>query len=162
MVEELPVTFEILSDKNLAALKLLCNVIFPVKYQDDIYKQCMTFEDLTQLAYNDSTLVGAIGARLENTPGGGPRMYIAILGVLAPYRGSRIGSRLLQHCLDAVAEYDEVEEAYLHVHSANEEAVEFYRRFGFEVRETVENYYRRLDPPHAVVLAKRLVAPQPS
>ena len=41
----------------------------------------------------------------------------------------------------------------------NDEAIRFYSRFGFEVGETVPGYYKRLDPPDAVVLRKRL---QPS
>ena len=41
----------------------------------------------------------------------------------------------------------------------NDEAIRFYSRFGFEVGETVSGYYKRLDPPDAVVLRKRL---QPS
>lgn len=38
----------------------------------------------------------------------------------------------------------------------NEEAIRFYGRYGFEVAETIAGYYKRLDPPDAVLLRKRL------
>ncbi len=38
----------------------------------------------------------------------------------------------------------------------NDEAIAFYKRFGFEVLETLFDYYKKLDPPDAVVLVKRL------
>jgi hypothetical protein len=38
----------------------------------------------------------------------------------------------------------------------NEEAIKFYSRFGFEVAETIKGYYKRLDPPDAVLLRKQL------
>ncbi len=38
--------------------------------------------------------------------------------------------------------------------TSNEDAIRFYQRAGFEVGGTVENYYKRLDPPHAVLLRK--------
>ena len=37
----------------------------------------------------------------------------------------------------------------------NEEAIRFYKKFGFEVTETLSGYYRRLNPPDAVILARR-------
>ena len=45
-------------------------------------------------------------------------------------------------------------EVYLHVQVGNDDAVEFYKRFDFEVGETVKDYYKRIEPPD-VVLAKR-------
>ena len=38
----------------------------------------------------------------------------------------------------------------------NEEAIKFYSRFGFKVAETIQGYYKRLDPPDAVLLRKQL------
>lgn len=40
--------------------------------------------------------------------------------------------------------------------TSNAEAIRFYQRFGFEVGETIPGYYKRLDPPDAVLLRKRL------
>ena len=51
-----------------------------------------------------------------------------------------------------------ITEAYLHVQSNNTEAMEFYAKCGFEIGETVHNYYRRLNPPDAVILKRILAA----
>lgn len=77
--------------------------------------------------------------------------------MLAPYRGMGVGTRLVQRCLSILeSSLPEVNEAYLHVQVNNNEAINFYKRFGFEVGEVLENYYRRIDPPHAVILKKDL------
>lgn len=77
--------------------------------------------------------------------------------MLAPYRGVGIGTRLVQRCLSILeSSLPEVKEAYLHVQTSNDEAIEFYKRFGFEVGDVIENYYTRIDPPHAVILKKSL------
>jgi ribosomal protein S18 acetylase RimI-like enzyme len=77
--------------------------------------------------------------------------------VLAPYRGLGAGTALLTRCLAHVArQLPEVEEAVLHVQTSNDEAIRFYQRFGFEVGDTIPGYYKRLNPPDAVLLRKRL------
>ncbi len=40
----------------------------------------------------------------------------------------------------------------LHVQTSNEEAIRFYEKQGFRRLGVVENYYKRLDPPHAQLL----------
>jgi len=67
------------------------------------------------------------------------------------------GSRLLDKCLLEAKQDDNIKEAYLHVQTNNEEAIRFYRLFNFAVGETISNYYRKLDPPDAVVLRHMLV-----
>lgn len=85
-------------------------------------------------------------------------MYILTLGVLAPYRGMKVGTRLLQRTLSFLStNLPEVTQAYLHVHTANQDALDFYQKFGFEVEgRVIEKYYKRLEPPDAVLLVKRL------
>ncbi len=69
-----------------------------------------------------------------------------------------VGTRLIDRCISLVtSSLPEVQFAYLHVQYDNADAIEFYKKFGFEVGETVENYYPRLDPPHAVVLRRALL-----
>jgi len=88
----------------------------------------------------------------------GVKMYILTLGVLAPYRGMKVGTRLLQRSLSFLStNLPEVTHAYLHVHTANQDAIDFYQKFGFEVEGgVIEKYYKRLDPPDAVLLVKRI------
>jgi N-alpha-acetyltransferase 50 len=91
------------------------------------------------------------------------RIYIMTLGVLAPYRGMQIGTQLIQSIFDHYeankenGEYKDVVEIALHVQISNDDAIKFYTtRFGFEQGELVENYYRRIDPPHCYKLFKKL------
>jgi hypothetical protein len=42
----------------------------------------------------------------------------------------------------------------LPLQTSNEEAIKFYSRAGFQVGETIKHYYRRIEPPHAVVLRR--------
>ena len=38
----------------------------------------------------------------------------------------------------------------------NEDAINFYKNFGFDIVETKEQYYKRIEPADAYVLEKRL------
>ena len=67
------------------------------------------------------------------------------------------GSKLLEKCLLEASQDDNIKEAYLHVQTNNEEAIRFYKLFNFNVGNTVSDYYKRLDPPDAVVLSRMLV-----
>lgn len=79
------------------------------------------------------------------------------LGVLAPYRERGIGSQLLNHVLDLVhssPDCADVVDVYLHVQEGNDDALRFYTRFGFEVRERLTGYYRRVKPADCLIVRK--------
>lgn len=78
------------------------------------------------------------------------------LGVYAPHRGGRIGSRLLQQALNEASKDPYIKDAYLHVQTNNYSAFDFYERFGFVKGDVLKNYYKRIDPPDAVVLSRDL------
>ena len=46
-----------------------------------------------------------------------------------------------------------------HVQINNESAINFYKKFGFEIISTEEHYYKRIEPANAHVLAKSLKRP---
>ncbi|KAL5126130.1 N-alpha-acetyltransferase 50 [Glycine soja] len=109
---------------------------------------------VTFLAYYSDICVGAIACRLEKKEGGGQvRVYIMTLGVLAPYRGLGIGTKLLNHVLDLCSKQN-ISEVYLHVQTNNEDAINFYKKFGFEITETIQNYYTNITPPDCYVLTR--------
>ena len=150
-------------------------------YQDVVKR---SNENLNKFAYYNGFVVGAVCTRVEplkanednaenETPGGTKhRLYIMTLAVLAAYRNRGIGAQLIQSVLDycesinsGTHELDEkkdagmpkhVDEIALHVQISNEDAIRFYTtKFGFEKGEMVENYYRRIDPPHCYILSKK-------
>lgn len=84
-----------------------------------------------------------------------------------------IGSKLLQHTLDLCNKRPEVQDIYLHVQVNNDQAIDFYKKFGFEIKETIQNYCikptphtkftrsltaadKRIEPPDCYVLQKVL------
>ena len=114
-------------------------------------------------AFSGASLVGAIAVRLElisppPPPGTTPiaRMYVMTVGVTAPHRGAGLGTALLARALAGAAEDPAIGSAFLHVHVANTDAIAFYERLGFVRGETVRGYYRRLTPPDAALLERRL------
>lgn len=66
------------------------------------------------------------------------------------------GTTLLKSVLEAVENYDDVAEIYLHVQTSNDEAINFYSKHDFITKEKIENYYKRIEPPDCYVLAKVL------
>ncbi|KAH1211216.1 N-alpha-acetyltransferase 50 [Glycine max] len=141
-------------DKNLMQLKKLNLALFPVRYNDKYYVDALASGEFTKLAYYSDICVGAIACRLEKKEGGGQvRVYIMTLGVLAPYRGLGIGTKLLNHVLDLCSKQN-ISEVYLHVQTNNEDAINFYKKFGFEITETIQNYYTNITPPDCYVLTR--------
>ena len=165
----LMLSFRYLHNKQLRKVNLAC---FPVQYQETYYKEVVERRDegLCKFAYFNGFVVGAACARVENIPttdgSAGDhrqRIYIMTLGVLAAYRGRNIGQQLIQSIFDHYeankdGEFAKVDEISLHVQISNDDAIRFYTsRFGFVQGEMVENYYRRIDPPHCYILSKKLI-----
>ncbi|KAK4365761.1 hypothetical protein RND71_013641 [Anisodus tanguticus] len=163
---EVVISLDGVTDKNIMQLKKINTAIFPVRYNDKYYTDAIASGDFTRLgghgfkpwkqlpvkmqAYYSDICVGSIACRLEKKEGA-VRVYIMTLGVLAPYRG--LGTKLLNHVLDLCAKQN-VSEIYLHVHTINEEAINFYKKFGFEVTDKIQNYYTNITPPDCFVLTK--------
>ena len=78
------------------------------------------------------------------------------LGCLAPYRRLGIGTKMLRHVMDIVEKDGNFDSVVLHVQVSNDVALEFYKRFGFEIVETKEAYYKRIEPADAHVLEKKI------
>ncbi|GAA0160267.1 acetyltransferase [Lithospermum erythrorhizon] len=147
------VRLEGVGENNIMQLKKLNAVLFPVSYDNKYYSDTLVSAHFSKLAYYNDNCVGAIACKLENKEGGGARVYIMTLGVLAPYRGLGIGTKLLTHVLDLCAK-QKIGEIYLHVHTNNEDAINFYKKFGFDITETIPNYYTKITPHDCYVVTK--------
>ncbi|CAL5429113.1 unnamed protein product [Camellia sinensis] len=150
---EVPISLDGVRDKNLMQLKKLNTALFPVRYNDKYYADALASGEFTKLAYYSDICVGAIACRLEKKESGAVRVYIMTLGVLAPYRGLGIGTKLLNHVLDLCSKQN-IGEIYLHVQTNNEDAISFYKKFGFEITDTIQNYYTNITPPDCYVVTK--------
>ncbi|XP_047332350.1 N-alpha-acetyltransferase 50 [Impatiens glandulifera] len=150
---EVQISLDCVRDKNIMQLKKLNIALFPVRYNDKYYADALASGEFTKLAYYSDICVGAIACRIEKKEGGGVCVYIMTLGVLAPYRGLGVGSKLLNHVMELSSKQN-VSKIYLHVQTNNDEAMSFYKKFGFEVTETIHNYYTNITPPDCYVLTK--------
>ena len=90
-------------------------------------------------------IVGCVVIQVESQV----KVHILALGVLVLYREKGIASRLMEECLQGI------EEAYLHVQTDNETAMQFYKQRGFVITETVPGYYKRVTCTEAVKMEWR-------
>lgn len=168
VIPELPylASNELQRNKN-TQLKKINQSCFPVAYGDSFYNDMAkkSDENLCKFAYYSGLAIGAISTRIEPIPessNGRSRLYVMTLGVLAAYRNHGIGSKLVQSILDYYesekdGKLSTVDEIMVHTQTSNTDAMKFYmERFGFEKEKLVENYYKRIDPPHCYILSKKL------
>ncbi|KAF9278348.1 N-alpha-acetyltransferase 50 [Mortierella antarctica] len=151
-----------ITPNNVGQLKRLNVVLFPVVYAPSFYKEILEVGEFAKIIYFNDVCVGGVCCRKETVAGSATQnLYIATLGVLAPYRRLGLGSKLLNHILEMATEASttpKVSKIYLHVQVGNEEALEFYKKHGFEVAEKCENYYPQFEVKDAYKLEKVLVA----
>mmetsp|Transcript_68854 Transcript_68854/g.193135 ORF Transcript_68854/g.193135 Transcript_68854/m.193135 type:complete len:191 (+) Transcript_68854:74-646(+) len=152
-----------ITEKNIGQLKKLNTATFPVVYHDPFYETVLKnlkTSDYCRLGYYSDVLVSAICCRLEPRLQGGQALYMMTLSVLKPYQRRSLASQLVQWAIDHAQskehEEDDVRVMYLHVQTSNEAAITFYKSFGFEVTQTIEGYYRNIDPADCHVLCKPL------
>ncbi|XP_054794271.1 uncharacterized protein LOC129299812 [Prosopis cineraria] len=154
--QEISVSLVNVIDENLTQLKMLNNILFSVHFDEKYYADVVASGELTKLAYHSDTCVGAISCHRERKEDGAVRLYIMTLGVLEPYRRLGVGTRLMNHMLD-LSSKENMSEVYLHVHTDNEDAINFYKKLGFETTERISNYYRNaIVIKDYYVLTKRL------
>ncbi|KAF9097993.1 N-alpha-acetyltransferase 50 [Mortierella sp. AD031] len=153
-----------ITPNNLGQLKRLNTVLFPVTYAPTFYKDVLEVGEFAKIIYFNDVCVGAVCCRKENVDGSTTEqnLYIATLGVLAPYRRLGLGTEMLKHILEQaklpVGSGPKIVKVYLHVQENNEEALDFYKNHGFEVAEKCVNYYTQFDVSDAFRLEKAIVA----
>ncbi|KAF9356937.1 N-alpha-acetyltransferase 50 [Mortierella sp. NVP85] len=149
---------------NLGQLKRLNSVLFPITYDKKFYDEMLEVGEFAKIIYFNDICVGGVCCRRENVEGskGLQNLYIATLGVLAPYRRLGLGSRLLKHILESAellpSTGSKIAKVYLHVQINNEEALAFYKKHEFVVAEECKNYYPQLEVSDALRLEKVITA----
>ena len=156
------IRFGPLNINNIGMLRALNQAIFPVKYNEKFYSDILaTPIAYTKFGYLDGYVISAICCRPEliaNTQESSTEqyeLYIMTLGVLEPYRKQHIGTKLLAGVLDAAKHDLSINAIYLHVQTNNLVAIAFYKKFGFEVTETIPDYYKNISPSDCYVLKRR-------
>uniref|UniRef100_A0A1A9X4Z6 N-terminal methionine N(alpha)-acetyltransferase NatE n=1 Tax=Glossina brevipalpis TaxID=37001 RepID=A0A1A9X4Z6_9MUSC len=76
------------------------------------------------------------------------------LGCLLPYRRLGIGTVMFLHVLNYAENDGNFDSIFLHVQINNGVALEFYKKFDFEIIGTQKNYYKCIESPDAFVLEK--------
>ncbi|KAF3629520.1 SUMO-conjugating enzyme SCE1 [Capsicum annuum] len=100
---EVAISLDRVRYKNIMQLKKINTAIFLARYNDKYYTDSIVSGDFTRLPYYNDICVGLIAYSLEKKEGGPLRVYIIILGVLAPYHGLGTGTKLLNYILDLCA-----------------------------------------------------------
>ncbi|KAI9020230.1 acyl-CoA N-acyltransferase [Phycomyces nitens] len=141
---------------NLGQLRKLNTILFPVNYGEKFYNDVIESGELAKLAYYNDVCVGAVCCRKDNVDGK-TTIYMMTLGVLEPYRRLGLGNQLLEHILECAKEMKPAPESvHLHVQTTNDSAVAFYKKYGFEVTDTVKDYYKKIEQRDAYVLTKTI------
>lgn len=162
--------------EDMPSFKKLNSLLLPIPYPESFYKEILANpvdRSITLMAlWHDSPsdigrakgrLVGAIRCRLFAHPPGnsaskaridGPMLYLSTLVLLSPYRGYGIAAHMLDSLIRSAVQDYEITSVGAHVWEANEEGLEWYRKRGFRVVNREPGYYRRLNPPDAVVMLR--------
>jgi len=153
------ITTSALTANNLGTVRKLNSVLFPIKYSEKFYKDILApeVEEFCRLTYLNDIPVGTVCCRIEVVDGVS-KLYLATMGVLAPYRSRSIGSKSLQHVLDAARAHTKprISTIYLHVQVSNLAARRFYERHGFQECGTAKDYYKKIEPRDAWILEVNL------
>jgi N-alpha-acetyltransferase 50 len=58
--------------------------------------------------------------------------------------------------MEGLQNHPDIVEIYLHVQTSNSDAIGFYAKHGFETKDMIKDYYKRIEPPDCYILSKRL------
>ena len=80
------------------------------------------------------------------------RVNLINLLISKQYQNKGYGSHLLKYTLNKIKEINNIEVIVLNVNSKNEVAIWLYQKFGFQIVQKIENYYRQKKSAYLMIL----------
>jgi len=80
------------------------------------------------------------------------RVNLINLLINKQYQNKGYGSHLLKYTLNKIKEMNNIEVIVLNVNSKNEVAIWLYQKFGFQIVQKIENYYRQKKSAYLMIL----------
>uniref|UniRef100_A0A0K0FA91 N-terminal methionine N(alpha)-acetyltransferase NatE n=2 Tax=Strongyloides TaxID=6247 RepID=A0A0K0FA91_STRVS len=163
-VNDSQISLEPLTPKTITAFKIINSSVFPVQYSEKFYQEILNedVQDFSRIVIlkSSGTPIGAVSCRIASPKLGtnltDSDLYIMTLGTLPAYRRRKIGTILLEYIFQLCKKLSFIKRIVLHVQTSNEEALDFYKKFGFRIADTIEGYYKRIDVTSAHLLIKDL------
>ncbi|CAD5217750.1 unnamed protein product [Bursaphelenchus xylophilus] len=155
---DFPMIIRPLEIKDVEQIKSLSDTVFPIRYPADYFADCIKSEEYLSLAIFDQlNLLGFIFVikkyRSPLTPNSSDfeelaqakeyrPPYISTIGIRPSHQGRGLGAFLISQAKHILFLNDDPKFIYLHVMTANENAIRFYERIGFQKYRKVKNYYQ--------------------
>ncbi|GAI67148.1 unnamed protein product, partial [marine sediment metagenome] len=80
------------------------------------------------------------------------RVNLINLLISKQYQNKGYGSHLLKYTLNKIKEMNNIEVIVLNVNSKNKVAIRLYQKFGFQIVQKIENYYRQMKSAYLMIL----------
>ncbi len=120
----------------MPAVSLIEDDSFPSPYPPELFRRLLKeHRDSFFIAESSDQLVGYCLAAKD-----GRFAHLISIAVLREHRRKGVANELLRHLLEYLARH-RVEELWLEVNTANEEAIGLYEKLGFMRMMILENYY---------------------
>lgn len=168
------VSLDDVTPNNIGVLEKINEVCLPVVFPPQWYKDCLETGQVVHLGFYSELPVGGVKAKPFNTASASAShaqtqlvqvaanavpnaMYVESLAVLPAYQHLGIGCKLLEYVVEETKKRF-IHEVFLHVQASNAQAIEWYKKRGFEVGDVVADYYgdQKLENPDAIVLRMKV------
>ena len=149
--------------KDLHQVVYINQICLPENYSNgfyiDLYEK---FPDTFIVAEKNGTIIGYIMCRIESgfsgmsfrTLGLAKKGHIISIAVLPENRNIGVGRALIEEALHAMSTFYEARSCFLEVRVSNTDAINLYKRTGFEVERTIRGYYS--DGEDAYIMSKKI------
>jgi ribosomal-protein-alanine N-acetyltransferase len=130
--------------KDIDAVLKIANESFPEKYSSEFLLYLWTsYPDGFLVAEKNNEIAGfIISVKISKTD-----LRVLMLAVSKKYRRQNIGSSLLR---ELIIRFPEVRRIFLEVRTDNGEAIKFYQKNGFKIRDKIYDFYTDGSPAYVM------------